>query len=359
MKKAILQVADTGPLESLVVMLRSVGYACHLPTKGLQNHLRGLGLDTVYEVEHLVRHWGYDRPFALPEADRLGDCDLYVDVKAHRNGPTLWLTYPELKNKTLWYRINGGEPGLSSQTKPPSMDPASSECYPPCPVLTPNQWYKPPFGPYESALDVLPRATYNRAYCCWPPFYRFDEYDPARRAREGYAVPLCLIHRADKWGYGDLIEPVRKLGVGVFGVGSPDGLIQHKEVKERLHHALAMVHLKSNDAPGYALYEALAAGCPIILPERLVWRCRMQELFVHGETCLMFRDGETHAALTPEQVSQCREEIKDHLTWLSFPANNRRIGEAGRARLVEVMWSENRPEDMASLAAFMGRHFGG
>lgn len=31
MKTAILQVADTGPLESLVVMLRSVGYECFLP----------------------------------------------------------------------------------------------------------------------------------------------------------------------------------------------------------------------------------------------------------------------------------------------------------------------------------------
>jgi hypothetical protein len=112
MKQAVLQVSDSGPLESLVAMLGHAGYQCYLPTKDLQNHLRGLGCDTVLEVADLVRVWGYDWPRELPAATtRLMDsCDLYVDVKAHRNGPKVWDRWPRLRGRTLWYRINGGMP---------------------------------------------------------------------------------------------------------------------------------------------------------------------------------------------------------------------------------------------------------
>jgi hypothetical protein len=119
-----------------------------------------------------------------------------------------------------------------------------------------------------------------------------------------------------------------------------------------------MVHLKSNDAPGYALYEALASGCPVVVPRRLIWRCRMGDLFVPGETCLVF-DRETHADLSPQEVEECEAEVLGHLGALRDPAFNRKIGEAGRGRLKSLMWSANRPEDVSSLRGFMSRHFGG
>jgi hypothetical protein len=124
-----------------------------------------------------------------------------------------------------------------------------------------------------------------------------------------------------------------------------------------LRNALAYVHLKSNDAPGYALYEAAAAACPVVLPRRLVWRCRMSSLWEEGVTCLCF-DRETHDPLSPGDVADCTREINCALQMLRDPGYNAEIGEAGRERLRRVMWSADKPEDVESLRAFMRRHFG-
>ena len=112
-----------------------------------------------------------------------------------------------------------------------------------------------------------------------------------------------------------------------------------------------MVHLKSSDAPGYALYEALAAACPLIVSRRLIWRNRMQDLFTPGKTCLVF-DRETHEGLSPKDVEECTNEIREGLVSLSNHEYNRLIGEAGRKRLREVMWNENRKEDRDQLIKF-------
>jgi glycosyltransferase involved in cell wall biosynthesis len=148
------------------------------------------------------------------------------------------------------------------------------------------------------------------------------------------------------------------MGVKIHGAGSPDGLVQHWEVPSLLRNALAYVHLKSSDSPGYSLYEALAAGCPVVCTRRLIWRSRMQELFSPGETCLAF-DRETHDGLTEQDVAECTSEVAGHLERLRDPAENARIGMAGHRRLREVMWDAGRPEDVASLREFMRRHFGG
>ncbi len=68
MKMAIINVADTGPAESLIVMLRSVGYACFYTSKRLRDELRSIGCNTVLEVDNLVSQMGYERPLSLPEA---------------------------------------------------------------------------------------------------------------------------------------------------------------------------------------------------------------------------------------------------------------------------------------------------
>jgi hypothetical protein len=83
----------------------------------------------------------------------------------------------------------------------------------------------------------------------------------------------------------------------------------------------------------------------------------MGDLLVPGETCLTF-DRETHDGLTDDDVAGCTAEVRDHLERLRDPVENARIGDAGRARLREVMWSADRAEDVESLRAFMGRHFG-
>jgi hypothetical protein len=355
-KTAILQVADQGPLESLVVMLRSVGYECFLPSQSLRDELKRLcGRDGyVVSPTYLTHAMGYDRPMSLPEAGvaDVADCALFVDVKAHRCYPHLVRAWSNLAGKVLWYRINGGRP--EHVVKPDGED-CGDEADPPCPVLTPNQWYKDKwFGiPSDDPPDFC--GADGRAYACWPPFYRFDEY---ARAEPISDTPVCLVHNLAGWGYGALVEPLRALGVRMYGAGSPDGLVQHGAVPKLLSSALAMVHLKSNDAPGYSILECLAAACPLVCTRRLIWRCRMNDLLVPGETCLVF-DRETHDPLSEADVAECTREVREHLTRLADPEENRRVGEAGRQRLAEVMWSERKPEDVESLRAFMEKHFGG
>lgn len=343
MKLAILQVADTGPLESLVVMLRTAGYETCLPNDKLKRELRSLGCDTVLDIDSLVRGMGYDWPIELPEAG-VADMALpgvvYVDVKAHRNAERIWRKWPNLQ--VLWYRINGGKPEV--------VQGCGDEINPPCPVLTPNRWY----GLNENYIYDESDKCHEKAYCCWPPFYRFNNY---RFPRADGRPPICLIHNLAGWGYAALVETFRrKLGIQCYGAGSPDGLLTHEMVPNLLRHALCMVHLKSSDAPGYAIYEALAAACPIICTRRLIWRCRMQELLIPDETCHVF-DRETHEGLTAEDVRSCTEEVAHHLEALKDPGENKRIGEAGRKRLLELMWSPNRSSDVASLRAFMDWHF--
>lgn len=372
-KVAILQVADTGPLESLVVMLRTAGYKCLLPGEELKAELRSIGCDTVLDVESLVRGMGYSRPMDLPLAEptHMTGAALYVDVKGHRNGPRVIEHWPNLKGKVLWYRINGGKPEHVVNARGDHGD----EVNPPCPVLTPNQWYKGDMkecktcGHTSSALvcdftglcDKCQTDNWryfgNRAYTCWPPFVRFHNYASQERPDASwYQPPVCLIHNLTGWGYGRLVEPFRGLGVRMYGAGSPDGLLPHHDVPNVLNMALAYVHLKSSDAPGYVLYEAMAAGCPVICTRRLIWRCRMQGLLISGETCLVF-DRETHDALSDEDVENCTAQVHTHLRALQREEYNRLIGKAGRERLLSVMWNEHNPEDVVSLRDFLRRNF--
>ena len=86
--KAILQVADTGPLESLAHMLASIGIQCYVPNNKLLTTLRSIGCDTVLSIDQLVNGMGYDKPDPLPTAtvsDLRSGNFLYFGIKAHRN----------------------------------------------------------------------------------------------------------------------------------------------------------------------------------------------------------------------------------------------------------------------------------
>jgi hypothetical protein len=366
---AVCQVADAGPLESLVAMLDAVGYDCVIPDEPLRHELKrtyatsktGTGL--VLSPRELTRGMGYD-PVNVPEGSlqSMEVCDLFVDVKAHQVHDVLVKRWPRLRGKVLWYRINGGEPEHVVNARGDHGD----EVCPPCPVLTPNQWY----GVVETSLSQtepkvntryrgVPLKTHERAYCCWPPFARMGDYNPDDRPLDGgqYTPPICLIHSVKGWGYHDLVEPVRKLGVKVYGTGSPDGLIPHHEARRLLKTALCVVHLKSSDAPGYALYEALAAGCPVVCTGRLIWRCNMGSLLQPGYSCLTFDRRESHAGLTPDQVTSDANDIWYYLNCLRDVTFNRRVGSAGYRRLNEVTWSYDDVSHVDSLHAWLVDNF--
>lgn len=321
MKRVLLQVADTGPLESLVVMMRSAGYECLVPNDGLRRELSELG-GLVLSSEHLQRSMGYAAPMHIQSTGSMDGVDLYVDVKAHQIRHKFQRRYGK---PILWYRINGG--------RPEHVPGRGDEINPGCPVVTPNQWYK----------------DRSDAYVFWPQYVRHNDHVTERPTR--FELPICLIHNINGWGYQDLIPAMKSLGVRMYGRGSPDGLIQHRDVASRLKYAVAMVHLKSSDAPGYALLEAMASACPIICTRRLMWRCRMQELLIPGETCLVF-DRETHEGLTAADVTNCTMEVSKHLQQLRDPQYNRYIGENGRRKLHELMW-----RDDGSFKTWMERHF--
>ena len=324
MKVAIANCCDTGPLESLHLMLSAVGYEVRPLSLRLSNYLRTIGCRSVNTTEWARRYEGVEPPTPLRVAEiaDLETCDLFVDVKPQFNGEILWKRHPRLHGRTLYYRINGGEPEIGETL--------------PCPVLTPNLWYRTP----KYAVD---RWTYT----CWPPFMRFDDYYPKGGRKSGnYAAPICLVHNLAGWGYGAWAEGTRALGLRIHGRRSPDGLIDHVTIPRLLTAALAMVHLKSSDAPGYALYEGLAAACPMVVSERLVARNLMHELYEDGVTCFYFdrlSAPELSSSLTtPADVTGAVTEIADHLEKLRDPARNLEIGLAGRHRLAKLMWRPDR-----------------
>jgi len=354
MKTAILNVADTGPLDSLVEMLQSVGYRCLLPDAGLRDALKRQGCNMVLDPRSLQRNEGYDPPhFQLGEATVADTetCDLLVCVKAHQNYAKIVSSWPDLRGRILWYRINGGRPEHVVNARGDHGD----EVRPPCSILTPNQWYAS--GDYRNNVDR------DHSYVCWPPFVTAGDYDYPRvntegkRQHQGYTNPLCLVHNLRGWGYGEpLAGVVEEFGIRCHGVGSPHGLIQHREVRVKLAEALAYVHLKSSDAPGYSLYEALASACPVVCTRRLIWKNRMEDLLIPGETCYVF-DRPTHDPICAEELAEIRVELRAALKALSSSQENRRVGENGRRKLRELMWSKDKAEDVESLKSFFARNF--
>lgn len=353
MKTAICQVGHPWSLESLVIMLDAVGYRCKILNHALRDQLKSWDCDTIVDAQSVAKSWNEALLFGLREAgpQDLMTCDLYVDTKAHRNGPKIWDHRPHLENKTLWYRINGG--------RPQNVPGKGEELNPPCPVLTPSRWYGDDCvttTPSDKKEGFVTRSP-CRSYSCWPPFARWYQFDKPRSPNPN-GMPFGLTHNVSGWGYGDVAAALRVLGVQCYGSGSPAGLALHDLLPEMLSTARAYVHMKANDAPGYALYEAIAAGCPVIISRRFVDCNAAQELFEDGITCLLYDRTDAEGQI---DVATCVEEVKQALLKLSDNRFNQIIGENAKKRLKSLMWNRGVgyvTDSVTALQTFMTRHFG-
>jgi hypothetical protein len=383
---AILQMGDTPQIESTAVMLRHAGYEVKVCGPSLRNALQRAGCDTVISVSQMVG-MGYDtleRGIDEASPSDMETCDLFVEIKI-RNVQKIWNRWPRLKGRVVYWRVNGSQPEICPK--------GGDEVNLICPIITACLWYgterynrvntcdkavtqdnletmdtlrNPPRAtPYQELLDLSVEATAGKhdsrkgmCYTFWPPYPRSKEYDKVDRSLllpADTTDPYCMCYVVRAWGYGEIISEVHDLGVKFYG--DMDGRVEHARVSSIAATAKALVHMKSVDCPGWALYEAMLAGCPVIIGKMLNARMLAYELLEDGVTCLEFGvPCSLEYGRGPIKSQQCLVEITEHLKTLEDPIENYRLGQAGRKRLNELMWNTGRDGD--SFIEFMRRWFG-
>lgn len=377
---AIIQNADTPQIESSAEMLRSAGYdEIKVCGKSLRDELQRIGCDTVLAVKQMIS-MGYDSleggigEASLEDVDR---CDLFCEIKV-RNVPKIVERWPRLKGRIAYWRVNGAQPEICPK--------GGDEVNLPCPIITACLWYGTDryragrstqhqsdlehLASRSITLDDLKReaATVRRhdpsgmCYVFWPPYPRkavYTENARLSRTKSGhYDAAYGVAHYMPAWGYGPIVNQVADLGVHLYGDRAPRGQIPHSVVGTIAQTALALVHLKSVDCPGWALYEALLSGCPVITPRLMNSRMLGYELLEDGVTCLEFGvPASLEYGRGDMAYEQCVADIAKALDRLRDPAENRRIGESGKQRLLDLMWSKDKAEDVSSFQEFCERNF--
>lgn len=383
MKLAILQMGDTPQIESTAVMLRHAGYEVKVCGKRLRNELQRVGCDTIISVSQMIG-MGYDELENGIEEASLHDmdvCDLFIEIKI-RNVDKITARWPRLKGRIAYWRVNGSQPEICPK--------GGDEVNLVCPIITACLWYgttryyryenstqveqhnlaqmdmvnnPPPETSYQDLLDIHEDAVggmhgHGMAYTFWPPYPRHKEYDEQDRTGLGDVLnfddPYCMCYVVRAWGYGEIISEVQDLGVKFYG--DMAGRVKHGDVPGIAGKAKALVHMKAVDCPGWALYEAMLSGCPVIVGRMLNARMLAYSLLEDEETCLEFGVHCSHEyGRGDTKQQQCLADIKVALDRLSDPAENYRIGQAGKKRLNELMWNPERDGD--SFIAFCEKWF--
>ena len=283
--KALVNVPHPEAVHSIRIMLESVGFE--------------VVRERDREAEY-VKEWLVYEPYDVPETSDK-ECDLYVHVKPEK-----------LREGGLLFFINGGSHGDNDFGVP---------------TVTSNFYIKNAFKtyvPYFNRHGIKPRETTQ------------------------YKKPIGLLHGGFGWGfkrYFGGLEP----HVDIWGSKSPKGILPQIEVRKMLNETLCFVHMKSNDAPGYALYEAFASAVPIIVPRFFVNNTMFHDLFIDGETCLMFDNDDASAKEeTKEQTGEVVERIVRLIERLKDPDENYRIGMNGLFKWRELTrWTPEKRDKFA------------
>jgi hypothetical protein len=377
---AIFNMGDTPQIESTAQMLRHAGYdEIMVCGPQVREELAHIGCDTIISVSRMV-DLGYDKHTKDITEARIKDmdrCDLFVEIKV-RNVEKIWERWPHLKDKVAWWRVNGAQPEIC----PVGGDEVNLIC----PIITACLWYGtkrytrvsphslPSVQPQSNlehlknnpitleelkAFSDTAKTGFNEmAYTFWPPYPRSLEYDKIdRTGLKEFKSPFCVCHSVYAWGFNDAIDPCIKFDVKFYGNNSPHGQVQHSDVPNICRDALGLVHMKSVDCPGWALYEALLSGTPVITARQLNSRMLAYDLLEDQETCLEFGvPASLEYGRGDTNIPKCIDDIDKALDQLMDPEENYRIGQAGKERLNTLMWNEERDGD--SFKRFMGRWFG-
>lgn len=287
--KALLNVPHPEAIHSIRIMLESVGFDCEME----------------WTRESLLMKQAYFyEEFDIPRS-KGGTPDLYVPVKKE--------AFRE-DTKNLLFLINGGSRGKNDFGVP---------------TVTSNFWFEKAFRvyvPWYNRFNIRPRGKLNE-----------------------YEKPMGLLHGGYGWGFSRYFPRLRDY-IDVWGHRSPNGILPQIAVKDKLAKTLAFVHLKSQDAPGYALYEAFASAVPIIVPRFFVKNTMFHDLFIDGETCFMF-DNDDAAARdeTSEQRQRVVDQIKEIIERLKDPEENYRIGVNGLFKWHELTrWTSKKRDNFAA-----------
>lgn len=332
--KAVLTGIDTHPAHSIALMLRSVGFDVFILSDVAIHALQSRGYKGGVEHEYL-KSMGYS-PANIPQVgvEALDDCDLFVDLREQYIDSFLKVC-PRLEGKVLQFLINGGRDDYDS-------------CGFKYPVATANMWVG------------------GEAFKCYPPFDNVHGLKPRSRL-SSYEPPIGLLHNAYNWGMKYLINPlIDKTGVRLYGsYGSPAGMLPNKDIGPVLATALCFIHPKSNDCPGYALYEAFASGVPIVCTELLPDRMKFHDLYEDDVTCLMwgrrgrnYNEEDAPTGIIRDWFEATQKDLLEQIVAcveiLSDPVENERIGMGGYERWRKL--TEWTPHKKDAFAEFLSRN---
>lgn len=304
--RALLAGIDTHPANSLALMLRSIGYEPYMLSDRAMDALEKQGYSGGVR-RGLLKDMGYLEP-NMPYTDEV-EGDLFIDLKI-QDVQSFLNVRPDFEGKAMVYLINGGWDGYEDYGRF-------------FPTITNNFWVQGNafhvWSPLDNVLNLAPRET------------------------PGKEPPMGLLHNAWNWGFGSILDQVVKLtGLRVYGAyRSPMGVIRNDRVGEYLSKSLCFIHMKANDCPGWATYEAFATATPLVITKLFVTRMKFGELYEDGETCLMW--GKTSFEQDPKderiikefidrEAPRMVEEICEAVEKLKDPEYNRKIGMQGYER---------------------------